>query len=263
MKRYEITSSLRVFIIWVSLSLLLMGFDRFGLLSFLRSGVEMILIPVELRVYQMSLNARRPFLAFTFWKSGMQKITDLERQVGELMVDSMRVQQLEEENASLRSLIDAPLPSAWKFIPSTLLGRGSDITLSAGRVHGVDVGDVVVSDEILIGSIAEVTERRSRLLLLSDPRTKISVYIPRSKAEGLLTGRFGSQIVMTQVLQNEDIRDQDMVVTTGEFGAPRGLVVGVVADTISDETDVHKEVLVRSLVDLDDLTTVFVVLDTE
>jgi rod shape-determining protein MreC len=259
MKKVEVSAAMRMFVIWVGLSLVLFGLDSLGVFRGVRSAVEAFLVPVERGVYQISSGLRIPFEMLRFWRTGTARIADLERQVAELTVDAARLAALEEENASMRKLLNAPLPAEWSFVPASLLGRGEELKLGAGSRDQVEVEDVVVWSDVLLGQVWQTSERLSRVRTLSDPESKIPVYLPSSGADGLLEGRFGSQMVLTQVLQSKELSKDQVVVTSGALGFPRGLVVGRLSEIISDETDVYQEALVAPIVDIGSLQTVFVI----
>lgn len=259
MKRLEISSALRMFLIWIGVSVALFGLDSLGIFRGVRGVTEMVLVPVERGVFGVSTVLRSPIQTMRFWRSGVARIADLERQVTELRVDAARLAALEEEKAAMRRLLGAPLPPQWSFIPAPLVGRGEEISIGVGVRDGVETGDVVVCADVLLGSVIETSQRQSRVRLLTDSGSKIPVYLPSSGADGLLEGRFGSQMVLTQVLQSANLYEGESLVTSGAFGPPRGLVVGKLSQILSDETDVYQEALVEPIVDLGSLETVFVV----
>lgn len=259
MKRTEIASSLKIFIIWIALSFLLMGVDSLGWIGFLRGGIERLVIPVERRLVSVSSTLKMPLDAIRFLRTGRQRISDLERQVAELTVDATKVVVFEEENSALRKLIGAEFPDDWSFIPASVLSRGDTFSISAGRKQGVTIGDSVVWEDIILGTVVDVSENMSSLRRLSDAESRIPVYVPSTGARGLLEGRFDSQIVMSQILQEEEVKEGDTVVTSGDSQVLRGFVVGKVKKVEVEESDVYKEAFVEPVVNVGRLNTVFVV----
>lgn len=258
MKRVEISAPIRLFLFLVAASLVLMLVDQRGWLRFARGSLEQVLIPVEKVAYRIGSWMSFPYESLRYLRTGNAKIADLERQVAQLTVEAVRVKSLEEENESMRKLLGVPFPKQWRFILTNIIGRRELISIDAGEVQGVSVGDAVIWKDVLLGSVSEVSPQMSKVKRLDHSESRVSVYISRSGAEGILVGRFGSQVVLSQVLQGDDIKEDDIVVTTGAFGAPRGLVVGRVSGIISDKTDVYKEAVVEMLMDLNDLQTVFI-----
>lgn len=258
MSRGVYDSPVRTYVTWVLVSLLLFGLERIGWLAGVRSAAESVLVPVEKAIFASSWVVRSPLATIRYWRTGAARIADLERQVASLSVDAARLAALEEENRAMRELLGAPLPASWRFIPAPITGRGSVVSRGVGEVDGVAISDVVVWDEVMIGTVVELTARQSRVRLLTDPQSKIPVYLPVNGADGLLEGRFGSQMVLTQVLQSFRLPTAAQVVSSGASGAPRGLLVGTVGEIQSDATALYQEALVNPVVNLDMQTTLFV-----
>lgn len=259
MSKKEIGENLKRFIILSCISLLLMFLDSKGWLVFFRNSSDKLLVPIEKSVFELGKALYKPIEMIKFYRSGAQRISNLERQVAELAVDASRTKLLEEENESMRKLLGAPLPKQWKFIPATLLSLSDIASIDVGASSGVNKGDAVVWEKNLIGAVSDVLQNTSNLMMLTNSSSKISVYDPRTGANGMVVGRFGEQLILTQVIQEEELKEDDIVVTSGLYGLPRGLVVGKVARLISDENDVYKEAEVEQLVDFKNIKTVFIV----
>lgn len=257
--KFKIDSDLRQLIMWLALSLALWGGDRLGWYGFIRRGFEQVVVPLEIGADRLLAAARRPWEAARFSLSGTERIADLERQVAQLTVDSRRVAEVEAENRELRKLIQAAPPAEWSFVPALLLGRGEAVSVGAGRDQGIEVGEAVISEMNLIGVISEVGPRQSKVKLLSEPSLKVAARVQRTEASGVITGKFGSQIILDQILQDKEISPGDEVSTTGEFGAPRGLLVGKVSGILSDNTEIFKQAAVEPLVRPEAGLTVFIV----
>src|SRR3990170_469148 len=167
-RRFEFTREVRTFLLLAALSLLFMLADKTNVFKGVRSSVESILVPVERAVFDASPVVRSPVDALRYWRSGTARIADLERQVTQLTVDSAKLSSLEEENEAMRRLLGAPLPRQWKFIPAPIIARGDEISLGVGALDGVEEGDAVIWEEVLLGTVANVSQRQSIMLSVSD-----------------------------------------------------------------------------------------------
>jgi len=263
MRRLVISAGLRSFIRLFLAAFLLMLAERQGWLDFAEDGIERLLVPAESRVYKFSHVVRAPYQTLRYWRNGAARIADLERQVAELAVEAAQVRLLQEENRAMRQLLGAPLPAEWKFIPAALLGAEENFSINAGRNQGVKAGDAVVWKNLLLGQVVEVSARMSRVRPLSSSASKVVVFLPASGAKGILQGEFGSQIYLTEVLQSEEVKEGDLVLTKGDGSFPRGLVAGKVLRLVSQESDIYKRALLDPLVDPGDLDVVFVVKTTD
>ena len=143
-------------------------------------------------------------------------------------------------------------------LQTVLLGAGSD--------EGVRVGNVVVSDQGLVGRVSEVGAGYSKVLLITDPASTVSAIIQGSRATGIVRGQYGDTLVMEWILQTEQVQIGDSVITAGlavsnELRSlyPKGLVVGRVVALDRAENSAYKRAIVLPGVDLRRLEQVLVV----
>ncbi len=135
--------------------------------------------------------------------------------------------------------------------------------LNRGRVDGILVGQGVIGRTGVVGSIAEVTKKSSRVIFSDDPDFRVSFSI-RQKGRGVAAGgpRKGQ---LHPILRLDSLQFQvgDLLVTSGTDGVfPRSLVVGFIRTAslpiencqISPPTNIHEpqEVLVLAHPALED-----------
>ena len=143
-----------------------------------------------------------------------------------------RLIELESKNQKLEELLGLARSKQAKGIPAPVIGRSADhwwqqVTLGRGTNDGVKVGAVVLSPGGLVGRVTQTTGRTSRVLLLSDPSSRVGVAIGRSRFMGYLRGKTGNRAVMEFFEKVPDVRKDD-VVTTSSFSQlfPPGIPVG-------------------------------------
>ena len=105
----------------------------------------------------------------------------------------------------------------------------SSATLSAGRRQGVREGDVVVTEDGLLGRVTEVWGGLSRAVLLTDPNTAVACEVESTSVLGVL--RYVTlprpHLVLTGVPLSDTLRTGEVVLTSGmSRHFPRGLPVG-------------------------------------
>jgi len=137
--------------------------------------------------------------------------------------------------------------------------------IDLGRKDGVEKGMTVVTENIYVGQIISVGERDSLVQLPNDPNSKIPVAIkqpgsPGIHARGLLVGQFGGKLVLDRVLQEEDIRQGDLVVTSGEEGYLPDLVIGQIKEVLPGTAEIYQQAIVSPLIDYSSLRFVFLVI---
>ncbi|MDX2273009.1 MAG: rod shape-determining protein MreC [Cyanobacteriota bacterium] len=145
-----------------------------------------------------------------------------------------QVAELQYQNRELKKLLgfsDQILPDG---LPAPVIGRSADhwwqqLTLARGSLQQVKPGDVVMAPGGLVGRVQQVTPHTSRILLISDPTSRVGVMVSRSRHMGVMRGS-GSQTAILEFFdKNPKVEVGDNVVTSGLSSLyPAGLVVGKV-----------------------------------
>jgi rod shape-determining protein MreC len=150
------------------------------------------------------------------------RIIELEQRIGELEQQNQQLKQLLGDFEKYkRSAIAAPIigRSADNWWQQAILGRGSR--------DGIEKGFAVTGIGGLVGRVIEVTPHSSRVLLISDPNSRVGAIVTRSRSMGLIKGR-GSQIAVMEFFEKvPDIRPGDTVSTSAVSQLfPAGLPIG-------------------------------------
>lgn len=147
----------------------------------------------------------------------------------------MVARQLEAENDGLKALLNyAPAPTASYVTGRVVADTGGafahSILMLAGRSDGMRKGQAVVTGEGLVGRVAEVGARASRVLLLTDINSRIPVMVGEGRQRAILAGENTDRPRLIYLPANAGVTPGDLVTTSGVAGAfPMGLPVGVVA----------------------------------
>jgi rod shape-determining protein MreC len=146
---------------------------------------------------------------------------------------------LEQENRSLRGLLDLRNRGGPRFTPASVirsgtLGSESMFILDVGALDGVDENDAVVSPDGLLGTIRGVTPRTSVAMDWTHPDFRASAMTADGEVLGVVEPSPGSfreedRLVFRGVPYHTDVEIGTQVVTSG-MGAvyPRGIPLGVV-----------------------------------
>ncbi len=142
--------------------------------------------------------------------------------------------RLEAENAALRSLTDMVPDPRLRFITARVVGDqggafARSILVTAGSRDGVATGQAAITIEGLAGRVAEVGQRSSRVLLVTDINSRIPVLVGAARDRAILAGDNTSQPRLLYLAAGTETRPGDHVVTSGHGGVfPQGLLIGVV-----------------------------------
>ena len=173
------------------------------------------------------------------------------------------------ENARLRTLLDFKKKSIFPSIAANVIMRdptnwAAVVIIDKGYKHGVRQGMPVVTPLGIVGKIAEVGERISKVTLLTDPRFSVAATIERTREQGLISGTLRGICRMQYLPVSADIKVGDVILTSkiSSFFPP-GLMIGTVVSTEESFTSPTLECLVKPTVALSQVEEVMVVLSHE
>jgi rod shape-determining protein MreC len=143
--------------------------------------------------------------------------------------------QLEGENAELRGLTNYyPETTSW-FATGQVIGTAGgaysrNLLINRGSADGISKGQAVASGAGLVGRIAEVGSRASRVLLLTDLNSRIPVSLDSTHERAILAGDNTDRPQLIYLPPHAKPQPGDKLVTSGDGGVfPPGLIVGVVS----------------------------------
>jgi len=112
------------------------------------------------------------------------------------------------------------------------------ILLNKGQKQGIEIDMAVLGTEGLVGRVIAVEPHWSKVLLITDPDSKVGAILERSRETGLLVGTSRGLLTLEYLSTGADVREGDRVLTAG-FGEifPKGILIGeVVGFGIREET---------------------------
>jgi rod shape-determining protein MreC len=142
--------------------------------------------------------------------------------------------QLEQKNAQLLALNNVRLNPRLTFVTGEVMAdAGSPFRRSAmvnvGRIDGVTDGSAAMDGLGLVGRIAGVGERSSRIIFLTDGSSRVPALIRPSGQRAMVAGDNGLAPVLEFVEQTDELRPGDRVVSSGDGGLyPPDILIGQV-----------------------------------
>ncbi|PWK59261.1 rod shape-determining protein MreC [Roseicyclus mahoneyensis] len=145
--------------------------------------------------------------------------------------------QLEQENARLLDLNRVQLNPELTFVTGIVMADAGSpfrrsVLINVGARDGILDGWATMDGLGVVGRIAGVGERTSRVLMLTDSNSRVPVTIQPSGQQALLMGDNTQAPILEFIEAPEDISAGDRIVTSGDDGLfPPGLLVGQVVET--------------------------------
>jgi len=191
----------------------------------------------------------------------------LNSQVNQLLVQSVKFSQCQQENEKLRTTLNFIKDKEFDSVIAQVVGQGIErentLIINKGKNDGIYEGlPVVVDNGIVIGKIIESKDNLATILLLTDKLSQMAVStLGSNKTIGLAAGEFGLSIKIDLIPQNLVIKEGDLIITSGlENSIPRGLISGKVNRIISNENDLFKSATISPLTNYDEITIVTVII---
>ncbi|MEB3289711.1 MAG: rod shape-determining protein MreC [Leptolyngbya sp.] len=130
-----------------------------------------------------------------------------------------RIVELESQNRTLREIEDYEATLDQPGIRAAVIGRAADhwwqhLILNRGSRQGVEVGDIVTGPGGIVGRVVAVSPSTAKVLLISDPTSRVGAKISRSRVMGVVRGQSNNRVVMEFFEKNPDVKAGDVVVTS-------------------------------------------------
>jgi len=191
--------------------------------------------------------------------------------------ENKRLLRYRKENEELRQLLHMRKKPSGTNIPAEVVSLASSefsqrILLNIGSRQGVRPKDVVYTARGVVGQVIEVSAFSAKVLLLTDRQSGVGAMTARTTARGVVQGpdaatraKFGEAICKMSYFDFQaDVREGDLVVTSGVSEIfPKGLIIGRVLLVEKDKTYSRMTAYVDPAVPFDQISTVYVRVQTE
>ncbi len=263
------------------LGLLLLVLHESGYLSPVENALHYVIDPLQRAFSQGVMATGDLFQSVREARELRAQVATLRAQVDALIAENVRLREYEAEAQELRSLLnftrEYPVTA---FLGADVVGReactmfpcgeviGTDpnpylryITINVGAQQGVKEGMPAVSGgAVLVGRIAQVGPRTSKVQLLTDLDSAVAALLQTSRATGLVVGQPDGSLRMEYIEQGAGVAVGDFVLTSGLGGIlPKGLLIGQVTEVQQMDYALHQAAIVRPALDLSHLEMVLVI----
>jgi len=135
------------------------------------------------------------------------------------------------------------------------------ITINKGLVDGIKVGQAVLSEGVLAGTIASASAHSAKIILVVDPEFKLAAKIQgNDAADGIIQGQLGGGLVMQKIDQTKQVKPGDTVTTSGLGGQVQaGLLIGQVQSVNNHNNVIFQSAQISTPLEPSRLRFVFVV----
>ena len=176
---------------------------------------------------------------------------------------------LKQERRKVESLSGLRNRTVWQgvkfvladIITSTIDGLHSELIINRGKEDGLAIGQYVLANESVIGTICKADNRTARVRLITDPASQIAVKIEGLNKDRILQGT-GNDSAKVKLLPTKYRVEVDVVVYAqkkpGFLSTP--VIVGTVAQCESNKDNpLLWDIAVKPACDIEELTEVSVI----
>lgn len=180
----------------------------------------------------------------------------LKKELEELRLKSNEIDVLKSKNDELAELLG--IKDSYKNyegIPAQVLSKSINnyektAIINVGEDKGIKENMIVVAAKGLYGRVITVSKNTSKVQLITDPASKITVRVGNSAESLIAEGNLENGLILTMLPQNSRIISEQYIYTSGMGGVfPGGIYVGRVADIIYKSNESNSYVTVNTAID--------------
>lgn len=249
----------------VCLSLLALPFEFSGRI---KTTLSRPLAPVQ-KAFLAAGNAVKKFALWIpqSWDA-YSRVRDLEEEVffleNMVVVQRASIDRLQTELASVTEHYKRGYLDQKPLLANVVAYDTSDLRRSmlidVGSQHGVTKNSVVIADAALVGRVSSVGKSTSRVLLVTDPASKVPARILETNDVGMVEGGAGDVCRLKYLSRWGQKVEKGYKVVSSSIGGvfPDALFIASVAEDIKDDGSPYKTLKLRPRMDLSRIDTVMV-----
>ncbi len=254
-------------------------------LVFLSSLLAIKFLGLEKKVQNVFLLASSPVETF-LWQSG-QKTSQffdnfiqkklLAKENTTLRLENLslkrkisQLQELKQENQSLREALNLELEKDFDLLAAQIISKdpfNDAIFIDKGNADGLKNGWALISPQrILLGKITEVFENFSRVVLISDKSVSFDAEVKKISAEnsekirGVAKGEGNNRLSFDLIPQEAVIEIGDKVITSSPSNAfPGGILAGEIEGINFSDVRPFRSAKIKPLFKISELKTIFII----
>lgn len=236
--------------------------DTSGVLDWPKGFLQQLTTPIQYGLYKTSSQFTKQFEFIVLARRASQENKALSEQLAQVLSENSQLQKKLAETQAMVAQQQTLDAQTFALVPVRPLGMSRFLIIDKGSNDGLKIAQSVIYKDNYIGQIKEISPNRSVVTLATDPDTKIAAFVinGQGRAQGILLGQYGSEMLLEKVIHEEPMSKNDLVYTGGtEQNIPRGLIVGRVDETIVKDGEFFKQAKVKPIFDLGNLDVLFVI----
>ena len=216
----------------------------------------------------VSREAAQGILDLYYFRRNAQEARELKKNLSTASLDLFRSEELRLENERLSKLLDLKRvlpPGDPRAVYCRVIGRSPLLwnrafLIDKGTDQGVRANMAVMSNVSLVGKVSEAGPSVAKVILITDPNSKIGALIQRTRQEGILFGTLSGECRIKYLSLDTEVKAGDKVETAGYGGFfPKSLIVGKVKRVWKEPGQIYQVAQVEAATDLSRIEEVAVI----
>jgi len=194
----------------------------------------------------------------------------LKKQIRDMEQTVRDAQLAIDENNRLRQQLGQPKNSReFTTITAEVIGRNpgdwaTTLTLDRGSSHEVEEGDVVITEDGMVGYVSSVASNYCEVITVVDVEMQCGALITRTRESAIAEGNYDlmseNLLRLSYLKEGADVVKGDTVETSGRGGVfPKGIMIGTVEEVLHEENGISYYAEIKPFVDVDTVTSVSIV----
>lgn len=240
-------------IVLIVLSIVLI--NRYLAGNFLQNVFYKIIVGPGIFLNERISFIRRISSSFLRSRQITEEIVKISEENNILRGESAELENLRRENQFLRDQLGASRRLDAELVIAQIFhiehgAASSTALINKGTKDGVEKhAPLIAAGDILVGLVDEVFDETARVLLLDDSRVKVSGRIQSSKILTDVIGELGEKLQLGLISVNDEVKEGDLVITSGLDGLPEALLVAKIIKVETPSGALFKTVTAQTLFD--------------
>ncbi len=240
-------------------------------LTFPEEIVMYLVAPAQDLFTSLGQNIQTFFASISQYREIKEENERLRQKVSRVQEEMVDMEEIRQENRRFRDMLDFKEKQEMELLAAGVVARDptrwfDTLTLNRGYRHGVEVEMAVITHRGVVGMVSSVSANSSQVLLVTNPRLRISAMSQDSRdpvlgfVEGRTDQREHLRVKMDHMPPEAEIKPGDVIVTSN-IGTifPGGIYVGEVREVDVDMFGLVKYATIEPSVNFNRLEEVFIV----
>lgn len=234
--------------------------------------VSFVTTPVQRLVSGVSGAFGKGFGYFTEFDDLKAENEELKKQLREMEQTVRDAELALEENAQLRAAAGQPERTRdLTTVTAEVIARNPGdwamtLSLDKGSSHGVEVGDLVITVDGMVGYVSEVYSNTCEITTVVDVEMQCGALITRTRETAIAEGNYDlmadGNLRLSYLTEDASVVIGDTVETSGRGGLfPKGIMIGTVESVLPEENGISYYAILKPFVNVDTVSSVMIVTD--